>query len=282
MEANDLDRQYQILSANLAETRVRIRRYTIDPRLSDTHERADGKLAAKADEAWKKWLGVRDRLVALPEPPRKDDLDSIERAWLELDRDVDLIQRELVSNGSFKAGVHTVSWLAVALFILVVLYLVSHGIRGFDVSMFETWPESGPLKYGEVACWSAFGVLCYLLFMATYYLSRRDFDVNYQPWYVSTAIRGPFLTVVLMMVVLEFVEWYGEGKWIQTYLLEEGNKYYFIVFMSFCLGLSSHRTSTIIGDLSDGLTEFVSRAVGRVSDRLGSAVAKADSVVRKG
>lgn len=83
-----------------------------------------------------------------------------------------------------------------------------------------------------------------------------------------------------MMVVLEFVEWYGEGKWIENYLLEEGNKFYFIVFMSFSLGLMSEETSAIMRELAEGVVKFVRNVVGRVSDRLSSAVARAD-ITRK-
>jgi len=83
-----------------------------------------------------------------------------------------------------------------------------------------------------------------------------------------------------MMVVLEFVEWYGEGKWIENYLLEEGNKFYFIVFMSFSLGLMSEETSAIMRELAEGVVKFVRNVVGRVSDRLSSAVTRAD-ITRK-
>jgi len=93
-------------------------------------------------------------------------------------------------------------------------------------------------------------------------------------------LRAPFLSVILMMVVLEFVEWYGEGKWIENYLLEEGNKFYFIVFMSFSLGLMSEETSAIMRELAEGVVKFVRNVVGRVSDRLSSAVTRAD-ITRK-
>jgi hypothetical protein len=50
-----------------------------------------------------------------------------------------------------------------------------------------------------------------------------------------------------------------------------------LVFMSFCLGLASYSTAGIPRDLSDGVTESVSRAVGRVSQKLSLAVTKTDS-----
>ena len=276
MADKELEKKYQSMRTHLAETKSRIRRYSLDPRLKEGQGELDDQLRLRADAAWAKWLVVRDHFVALPASPSQADLDRVEKIWLELDREVDLIQRELISEESRSGGVWTVAWMLVVLILLTIFYLVSHGVRGLEFSTFEPWPESGPLKYAEVVCWSMFGGLCYLLFLASNYLARRDFDVWYRPWYVTTFIRIPFLTVILMMIVLEFVEWYGEGKWIQTYLLEEGNKYYFIVFMSFCLGLTSDSTASIIRDLSEGVTEFVRRAVGRVSDKLGSAVNTGD------
>ena len=83
------------------------------------------------------------------------------------------------------------------------------------------------------------------------------------------------MTVVLMIVVLEFIEWYGEGKWLQDYLLEERNK--FIAFVSFCLGLSSDRTASIIGKLCTGVAEFVEGAATRICQKLSSVVPKIES-----
>jgi len=204
------------------------------------------------------------------------ELLAIEKRWLNLDRKVDLIQRDLIGANSLRAGAFTFAWLAVFLVGLVVFYLFSHGVRSWNGAGFELWPEWGPWKYGEVALWSSFGVLCYLLFRCTYYVARRDFDEWYQLWYGSTFLRAPFLTVILMMIVLEFVEWYGEGKWIENYILEEGNKTYFIAFVSFCLGLTSDATSSIVRDLSEGVTDFVRKAVSRVAQRLSSSVSNVD------
>lgn len=281
MGDKEIGKQYQALELNLAETKIRIRRYSLDPRLKERAGEGDDKLRVRADEAWKKWLNARDQFRALPQPPTQADLDNVERIWLELEREVDLIQRELISEKSFQGGIRTLIGLVLTLVVLGVIYLLGHTGGALAApsdlaAKFEPWPEWGPLKYAEVAFWSAFGVLCNLLFVASYHLARRDFDVWYQPWYVSTFLRAPFLTVILMMIVLEFVEWYGEDTWMQTYLLEEGNKFYFIVFMSFCLGLASDTTAGIIRDLADGVTEFVSRAVSRVSQKLGSAVTKGD------
>jgi hypothetical protein len=228
------------------------------------------------DDAWSRWLAVRDALLALPDPAPAEQLAAVEKQWLEIDRDVDLIQRELIAESSAVAGAWTVAWLATALVGLSIVYLVTHGVRGPTTAAFESWPEWGPEKYGEVAFWSSFGVLCWLLFTASNYLARRDFDEAYRLWYVSTALRAPFICVALMVVVLEFVEWYGEGKWIERYILEEGNKFYFIAFVSFCLGLSSDRASTIIRELAGGVAEFFESVARRMSQRLGSAVSSVD------
>ncbi|MCH7765905.1 MAG: hypothetical protein IH916_05045 [Acidobacteria bacterium] len=277
MTERELQRKRREIESGVVGLRVRIRRYTLDPRL---REEDQGALRKQADEAWKKWLAVRSSFYALPEPAPPEELLGVEKELLQVSREADLIQRELISEESFNAGIRTVTWLSVALVGLVFLYLATHGVRGLNFAAFEPLPEWGPLKYVEVAFWSTFGVLCWLLFLSTRYLARRDFDRWYQPWYVSTVLRAPFLSMILMMVVLEFVEWYGEGKWIENYLLEEGNKFYFIVFMSFSLGLMSEETSAIMRELAEGVVKFVRNVVGRVSDRLSSAVARAD-ITRK-
>lgn len=277
MTERELQRKRREIESGVVGLRVRIRRYTLDPRL---REEDQGALRKQADEAWKKWLAVRSSFYALPEPAPPEELLGVEKELLQVSREADLIQRELISEESFNAGIRTVTWLSVALVGLVFLYLATHGVRGLNFAAFEPLPEWGPLKYVEVAFWSTFGVLCWLLFLSTRYLARRDFDRWYQPWYVSTVLRAPFLSVILMMVVLEFVEWYGEGKWIENYLLEEGNKFYFIVFMSFSLGLMSEETSAIMRELAEGVVKFVRNVVGRVSDRLSSAVTRAD-ITRK-
>jgi hypothetical protein len=281
MASKDIERKHNDLLANLAETANRIRRYSLDPRLlmdkappAKTADPSDlGEyLRREAAAAWADWVALRDEFAALPDSPTLAQLMEVEKKWLNLDHKVDLIQRDLIGENSVRAGVLTVAWLALALIGLVIAYLLSHGVRGWNLTAFEPWPEWGPSKYGEVAFWSSFGILCYLLFIATRYIARRDFDEWYQLWYVSTFLRAPFLTVILMMIILEFVEWYGEGKWIQTYLLEEGNKTYFIFFLSFCLGISSDVTSSIIRDLANGVSGFVKKAVSRVSQKLSSSV----------
>jgi len=277
MTDRELERKRRESESGAVRFRARIRRYTLDPRL---REEDQGALRKQADEAWGKWLAVRSSFYALPEPAPPEELLGVEKELLQVSREADLIQRELISEESFNAGIRTVTWLSVALVGLVFLYLATHGVRGLNFAAFEPLPEWGPLKYVEVAFWSTFGVLCWLLFLSTRYLARRDFDRWYQPWYVSTVLRAPFLSMILMMVVLEFVEWYGEGKWIENYLLEEGNKFYFIVFMSFSLGLMSEETSAIMRELAEGVVKFVRNVVGRVSDRLSSAVARAD-ITRK-
>ena len=277
MTERELQRKRREIESGVVGLRVRIRRYTLDPRL---REEDQGALRKQADEAWEKWLAVRSSFYALPEPAPPEELLGVEKELLQVSREADLIQRELISEESFNAGIRTVTWLSVALVGLVFLYLATHGVRGLNFAAFEPLPEWGPLKYVEVAFWSTFGVLCWLLFLSTRYLARRDFDRWYQPWYVSTVLRAPFLSMILMMVVLEFVEWYGEGKWIENYLLEEGNKFYFIVFMSFSLGLMSEETSAIMRELAEGVVKFVRNVVGRVSDRLSSAVARTD-ITRK-
>ena len=256
---------------NLAETPIRIRRYTLDPRL-----RGDETLRERADAAWDAWMKVRELFYEGNERT-EDTLRKLEAELLRVERQVDLIQRDLISERSRRAGGLTVAWLSATLVVLGVVYLALHHVRWGDFSRFEPLAEWGPLKYVEVAFWSTFGALCALLYFATDYLMRRDFDEWYKGWYVSTLLRAPFLTVILMMIVLEFVEWYGEDKWIAANLLEEGNKFYFIVFVSFILGIMIRETSDIIRNLGDGVVAFVSGAVSRVSGRLAPALSPPDT-----
>ena len=76
---------------------------------------------------------------------------------------------------------------------------------------------------------------------------------------------------------LEFVEWYGGDKsWIRDVLLDEGNKFYFIVFLSFMLGIMFREVGDIVRTLGDGVIEFVAGVVERVSARLKSVLSRAD------
>jgi hypothetical protein len=281
MADKEIRRRKNELTVELNEVGIRIRRYTLDSRLKEAKDtELDERLRRRADQAWAKWFDLWKRFQALSDSPTKQDLFDIESELLQVDREVDLIQRELITGEDFRAGVRTVIWLTLTLLALVALYFATHGVWSLDLATFEPFPEWGPMKYFEVAFWSAFGALCSLLFLATRYLTRRDFDHWYQAWYVSTLLRAPFLTVILMIIVLEFAEWYGEGTPIETYLLEEGNKFYFIVFVSFCLGLLSEETSGIIRQLAEGVVQFVRSIVGRFTDKLGSLLAPS-SIPRK-
>jgi len=257
------------LEVSVNETGVRIRRYTLDDHLKPEELHT-------LEGIWQKWLVLREEFYGLAADAGSAALRAIEHRLIEVDRGVDLVQRTLVSKNSFRTGTRTAVLLALALVAVVLLYLALHGVRGLDFSNFEPIAEWGALKYLEVAFWCEFGVLCYLLFLAGDYLSKRDFDPWYQSWYLATALRAPFLGVILMMIVLEFVEWYGEGNWMETYLLEEGNKSYFIAFMSFCIGISSDQGSAILRDLSWSISDFLQGAVQRVGRKLSSALLPAN------
>jgi len=267
--ATDSDQMRRSLEISLLATGQRIRRYTLDGHLEQPG-------LDKLNVHWGEWLRLREMFYALAADAPVKSLRELEHKLIELDRNVDLVQRALVSINSFKVGSRTALMLAAALLVLVWVYFLLHGVRGLDFSNFEPIAEWGALKYVEVAFWCEFGVLCYLLFLAGDYISKRDFDQWYQPWYLATALRAPFLGVILMMIVLEFVEWYGEGTWMETYLLEEGNKSYFIAFMSFCIGLSSDQAAAILRDLSWSISDFLRGVVQRVSRKLSSALLPAN------
>ncbi len=272
-DKNTLKRYRQMLE-DINEEGTRIRRYTMDPfvRVPDDPTSPDpgAALRKELDVAWADWQALKAlwrEEAASYSPAGLDKLAPVHDALV---RKVDLIQRELISDESYEAGKQTVRWLSILLLGLFAVYLATHGIfRG----TFEPWPEWGPAKYGEVAFWSAFGVLCTLLYKATHYLARRDFDRWFKPWYVSTFLRAPVLSVVIMVMLLEFAESQGDGEWMRQ-IMEEGNKFYFIAFVSFCLGVSSDSTNAILRDLTDGVTEFISRAAQRFASWLSGLVGK--------
>jgi hypothetical protein len=273
MTDKDLRRQWRQLEMDVAEGQVRIRRYSIDPRLRETGQQ---DLRDAADAAWQLWVDARRAFYAEREPT-EDALRRLQAQILTVERKTDLIQRELISGRSQRAGSITIAWLAIVLIGLGLIYLSLHNVRWNDFSQFEPFAEWGPLKYVEVAFWGTFGALCALLYFAANYLLRRDFDEWYRGWYVSMLLRAPFLVVILMLLVLEFVEWYGQdGGWIHDFLLDEGNKFYFIAFMSFMLGIMIREASDIIRNLGDGVAAFVDGVVSRISDRLSSALSRPD------
>lgn len=249
----------------LREIEVRIRRYTMDRKLSDA---SLARLATLHTE----WLAVRKVFFAKTGHATLAELRDIEQKAIVVDRQIDLVQRELVSQESFKAGTRTTLLLAASLVVLTIVYFWSHGVTGLNFANFEPLAEWGPLKYVEVAFWSEFGILCYLLFLAGHYTSRRDFDEWYQMWYVATALRGPLVTIALMVLILEFAEWYAEDGWLQSYLLEEGNKFYFIAFMSFSLGLASDRVARISRELAESVADFAEAVAKKISAKLKTAI----------
>ena len=268
--ARDLERGTRELEIFLGELEIRIRRYTMDRKLG-------AEMLEELNRCHAEWRKARSRFYERKDNVTAGELRELEDSLKAIDRAVDIVQRGLVSHASFRAGTRTASILAGALAALALVYLWSHGVRTLSLDSFEHLAEWGPLKYMEVAFWAEFGVLCYLLFLAAQYVSRRDFDEWYQPWYLATALRAPLLTVILMILVLEFTEWYGEGTWIEAFLLEEGNKSYFIAFVSFCLGIASDRTSNIARELTESVADFVQAVVSRIGNRLRSAVVPEDA-----
>ena len=150
MAEQQISRQLRDLRKQLHETGTRIRRYTLDPRLrmhvqreKESDKPAAGnalthfpgskhsmtipaelseELRKMADKAWEKWLSLNARLNALPDAAARADVLDAELAWLQLDRDVDLIQRELISRESSDAGVQTVVVLGAVLMGVSAIY----------------------------------------------------------------------------------------------------------------------------------------------------------------
>src|SRR2546423_11549777 len=211
--ANDTQRRVRGPRVFMGEIESRIRRYTMDRKVSPENLQ---RLSALHEE----WRGVRRQFLEKGGTATEAELMALDERALVVDRQIDLIQRELISQQSFRTGTRTVLLLAAAFVALSVVYLWSHGVTGLNFGAFEPIAETGPLKYLEVGFWALFGGLCYLIFRAADYMSRRDFDEWYQAWYLSTALRSPLITIVRMVLLLEFVAWYGEDSWLQACLLE--------------------------------------------------------------
>src|SRR5262245_53074909 len=111
MTDKDLRRQWRQLEIDVAEGQVRIRRYSIDPRLREADQ---GALRTAADEAWQLWIDARRAFYAEREPT-EEALRRLEAQILTVERKTDLIQRELISGRSQRAGTTTIAWLAVVL-----------------------------------------------------------------------------------------------------------------------------------------------------------------------
>src|SRR5438067_3849179 len=99
MDQRELESKYKELKANIVESGVRIRRYSLDPRLR-LPDRPDDKglgrdLRERADAAWEQWLDTYTAFAKLPTTCTEAQLLEIEERWLKLDRQVDLMQRDL-------------------------------------------------------------------------------------------------------------------------------------------------------------------------------------------
>jgi hypothetical protein len=282
MDAKAREARLQKLRSDMNATVVRIRRYSVDPRTAKQDD-VGTALRGQADRLWERWLTLYKAIANAPAELEEPALVDLEAQYLNVDHQTDLLQRELISEASSRAGMYTIVGLALALATVAVVYVWSHLVHDVELATwsFEPWSEWGPLKYGEVMLWGLAGCLCYLLITASIYLMRRDFDPWYRGWYVAVALRSPFITALLMVIILEFVEWYSDDpSWIRTYILEEGNKYYFIAFMSFCLGLASNSASTVARDLSAGVVELVAKSVARVVDKLKNAVGEVSATTK--
>src|SRR3989338_9325717 len=105
MADKELERKKQQLESDLNETQIRIRPCTLDPRLRDEpNADKDNALRDACDAAWKAWLGVWGQYNALGPAPTDKELLKVEKEWREVDRQVDLIQREVITPEDYAAG----------------------------------------------------------------------------------------------------------------------------------------------------------------------------------
>ena len=117
MAQGDNREKRRLLERAIVDIGVRIRRYTLDNRLKDS-DVGTGTLA-NAEKAWLVWVAIRTDFYQLGASATDDQLLAIEERVLKVDRAVDLIQRDLVSTESFRIGMWTTSWLAIATALLV-------------------------------------------------------------------------------------------------------------------------------------------------------------------
>src|SRR3954452_12367134 len=110
MADDEIRKQLREVKSDLDETGSRIRRYTLDPRLRAMPEQkllqgpnlnavapddTSKRLRDMADQAWVNWLAKRKKYGEIAHQPTPESVEQLELDCMELDRSVDLLQREL-------------------------------------------------------------------------------------------------------------------------------------------------------------------------------------------
>ncbi len=279
MADSEAPRMKRRLGRDLVDLKVRLSRYRKDPLLAECVTRPGSAdlacLRQKSNVAWGEWCVARKMWLDQTDKLDMGQLNALEEKLLEIERRADELQRELVCPESARAGWKVVACLAAAQTALLGLYVVAHGMA--DDWTFEVPLMWGPGKYVEVFFWTCFGSLTGLLGLAGTYLARRDFDRAYSPWYLTSAVRAPFLATVLMFVIVELGEAYGSA---QGLFEEEGAKFYGVALLSFCMGMVSEQTGMLVWSLAEGVLTFVQGVVQRFSDRLASVFVTRDVASR--
>jgi hypothetical protein len=67
---------------------------------------------------------------------------------------------------------------------------------------------------------------------------------------------------------------------LEANLLEEGNKFYFNVFMSFCLGLVSDQVAEVMRELADSVLKLVHGIVKKLAGKMKTAISSDSEVAR--
>src|SRR4051812_48171403 len=108
MSDKELAKRITRLREAIDEEGVRIRRYTMDPRLkkpADATKDPNRELREQLEADWKTWFALKGKSRTLPPAATEAELVALETECDEIERATDLVQRDLISESSFTAGV---------------------------------------------------------------------------------------------------------------------------------------------------------------------------------
>src|SRR5258708_36790613 len=132
----ELTKRISRLGEDSDEQGLRIRRYTMDPRIKKIptpgRPPPNSELREELEKVWKKWFALKGDFRDLPDNTTVPAIIALEKECDEVERGIDLVQRVLVSASSFTAGLLTVVWLSALLLGLGVLYFATHAASGLD------------------------------------------------------------------------------------------------------------------------------------------------------
>lgn len=107
-----------------------------------------------------------------------------------------------------KDSKYGLAFIAVSLGVLYILgtwywncHLTPSVKDGKEVWEFAFWKDGSKI-YLEVIFWSLVGGLVKALYLAGYWMSRRQFERRYIPWYIATTAQAPVISLALLIIFL--------------------------------------------------------------------------------